>query len=291
MSDSTRPAPSRNGLAHANPSRCHHYKASSRRLPCPICGRTKDSDCRISDDLVLCAYGSTHRPPEGMRPGDTCKANDGAIWAFTGNDTTERWAVFKLNQPLNSTAKQPSLAKSRINRFAKLLKVQPEPPARWPNGQKLDYSNSQWIVVEARESEKSTYRPWHFDASGKARAGKGGNHWPLFHQEEAVALGVDKWITEAEGEKCTEWIRAGGFVAISQPGFDHCKEGIYHRYLTLKNAGIVGIRYLADNDKAGKVKGERCAAVAASVGLEFELIDALDIWPDIPQSDRNGSRF
>lgn len=293
MSDLTRPAPSQNGSAHAKPSRDHHYKASSKRLPCPICGRTKDSDCRISDDLILCAYGSTHHPPENLRPGDTCKAHDGTVWAFTGNDSTERWAIFKLDRPLNSAIKLPSPAKSSVDRFAGLPEAQPEPPAKWPNGQKLYYSGSQWIAVGARENEKSAYRPWHLDESGEARIGRGDSDWPLFHQEEAVALGSGKWITEAEGEKCTEWIRAGGFVAVSQPGFDHCEEGIRSRYLTLKNAGIVGIRYLADNDKTGKIKGERCAAVAASVGLGFQLIDAFDIWPDIPQKgsidDASGS--
>lgn len=283
MNDLTRPAPSQNGSAHPDHSMGRRYKASSRSLPCPICGRTKDSDCRISDDLILCAYGSTHHPPENLRRGDTCKAADGTTWAFTGNDTTERWAVFKLDRPLANAAPKVIQLRQPSNQLARLTDLGCQPPEHWPNGQKLCYSQHKWIVVERGENGRSIYKPWHLDSDRGPRNSKGDDHWPLFRQEEAITLGTGKWIAEMEGEKCVEWARAGGLVAISQPGFDHSEERIRERYHVLKSAGIIGIRYLADNDKTGKIKGERCQSAARSIGLGFQLVEASSVWPGIPE--------
>ena len=45
-------------------------KPSSKNYPCPICGRTHDGDCRISNDLVLYHHSSSHHPPNGVQPGE-----------------------------------------------------------------------------------------------------------------------------------------------------------------------------------------------------------------------------
>ena len=59
------------------------FKASGKGNPCPICGRTKDSDCRIGAEIVLCHHGSSHHPPKGLKPGDTHLGGDGQQWAYT----------------------------------------------------------------------------------------------------------------------------------------------------------------------------------------------------------------
>jgi hypothetical protein len=60
------------------------HTASSKPKPCPICSRTKDGDCRISPDLVICAYGNTHSPPSWMRLGEVIERN-GQAWAYTSD--------------------------------------------------------------------------------------------------------------------------------------------------------------------------------------------------------------
>lgn len=50
-------------------------QASSKAHPCPVCGRTKDGDCRSATDLILCHTGTD------LRPGDTITI-DGQRWAF-----------------------------------------------------------------------------------------------------------------------------------------------------------------------------------------------------------------
>jgi hypothetical protein len=64
--------------------------SSSRKNPCPICGRTKDGDCRINDDEVNCHRGATHHPPEGVESGNVVKGLDGQNWAYTGESEDHR---------------------------------------------------------------------------------------------------------------------------------------------------------------------------------------------------------
>jgi len=56
-------------------------RSSGRNNPCPICGRTKDGDCRWTDDVIFCHCGSTQSPSQSLRIGDTIALN-GAKWAL-----------------------------------------------------------------------------------------------------------------------------------------------------------------------------------------------------------------
>ena len=56
-------------------------RSSGRNNPCPSCGRTKDGDCRWTDDVIFCHCGSSHSPSQSLRIGDTIALN-GAKWAL-----------------------------------------------------------------------------------------------------------------------------------------------------------------------------------------------------------------
>lgn len=88
---------------------CGDLTPSSKRHPCPICGRQKDGDCRIGTDLVLCHHGSSHHPPEGLRPGDTTTGSDGQQWAFTGDSSDGRTATYVLHKPREGSHPPTSL--------------------------------------------------------------------------------------------------------------------------------------------------------------------------------------
>ena len=60
-------------------------KQSSRRNPCPVCGRNADGDCRFSEDLILCHQGTRFGPPQHLRPGDVIDVN-GSRWALIRTD-------------------------------------------------------------------------------------------------------------------------------------------------------------------------------------------------------------
>ena len=58
---------------------------SGKGRPCPVCNRQKNSSCSWGDDLILCFKGDSHRPPEGLKIGETIRIN-GEQWAFVADD-------------------------------------------------------------------------------------------------------------------------------------------------------------------------------------------------------------
>jgi hypothetical protein len=75
-------------------------QASSRKSPCPFCGRTKDADCRWKADVILCHQGTSHKPPSDLRRGDVINIA-GKSWALIRRDGgfDGAAAVFKPHNP------------------------------------------------------------------------------------------------------------------------------------------------------------------------------------------------
>ena len=72
------------------------FTASSVKNPCPVCGRTKDGDCRLTGDGTVFCH--THQTD---RKGDTRRGADGQEWACVGNTTDGAgWGIFKIHEPL-----------------------------------------------------------------------------------------------------------------------------------------------------------------------------------------------
>jgi hypothetical protein len=268
-----------------------NLKASGKGNPCPICGRSKDGDCRIGAEIVLCHHGSSHHPPEGLRPGDTLPGGDGQQWAFTGESNDSRAATFTMHKPrhpaarmmpLRSKGKTPETPVFETLRFACLPAPTPEPPDHLPHDLRITYSPTQTVVVVVG-SDGKRHIPHHTGADGREVKGAGPDPWPLWREAEALEHGPGRWLAEAEGEKCGAWLRAGGLVGVSQPGHDHKPASIEGRYRRLLEAGVAGVLYLADNDKTGERKAQRCAAAAAVVGLPLLVVPAVDVWPGLPE--------
>ena len=64
---------------------------SSKRNPCPVCGRDSDDKCRRSDELLSCYWGERFAPPAGLKLGQVLDI-EGRHWAvmnlsggFAGN--------------------------------------------------------------------------------------------------------------------------------------------------------------------------------------------------------------
>jgi len=70
------------------------FTYSSRRNPCPVCGRTKDSDCRWSGGLCHCRTYAK----EYLRVGEVVQGSDGQQWAYLGSSDGGRWAMFRPHQ-------------------------------------------------------------------------------------------------------------------------------------------------------------------------------------------------
>jgi hypothetical protein len=49
-------------------------KASSKKNPCPVCGRDADDKCRSNDESILCYSGDRFGPSANLRKGDSIQA-------------------------------------------------------------------------------------------------------------------------------------------------------------------------------------------------------------------------
>ena len=289
----TEPGPARatGEVRRMTQSQADGWTPSSRFNPCPVCGRDKDGDCRMSDALVLCHRGATFHPPDVRRRGDVVPGADGRQWAYTGDSSDGRQRVFKPHQarPGASASRKPAAAAPSepgpaAITLARLPQPGPVPPAHLSDGQRINYSADpeQWVSVKVEPHGEKKHYPWHIGDNGKPKCGKGHDPWPLWREADALKHGSGQWVTEAEGEKCAAWLMAGCAVAISQPGHAHTAGAIKCRYSRLQDAGVVGVVYVADNDITGEKKAQRCAAAAAAAGLQFLIVRAIEVWPGIP---------
>jgi len=60
-------------------------RTSSRRSPCPVCGRQKNSSCRWGEEVIYCFCGDTNHPPLQMQPGETLQVA-GEAWALVATN-------------------------------------------------------------------------------------------------------------------------------------------------------------------------------------------------------------
>jgi hypothetical protein len=265
---------------------------SSRRNPCPVCGRTKDGDCRVSSDglEVICHH------PKDHRPGEVVTGADDQTWAFTANTRDGRAGHFTLDKPRDGAQRFPRRSIQR--RQPEPARTQPaplpdRPPAlarmtpSQPGGSPYSYSDTQLVKrVPLPDGDKAFYG-FHLVA-GRWEKGAGPDPWPVFNLADTI--GAHGWILETEGEKCAEIALSEGVVTISQPGHARTIEQIVPRYQGLKAGGCPGVVYLADHDgpdrpvhqQEGRRRAENAAEAAAQAGLPMLVIPAIDLWPGIP---------
>jgi len=266
------------------------FESSSPAFPCPICGRDdKAGDCRISAGLVLCHHGSTFSPPS-LAVGATTLGNDGQTWAYTGEASDGRCAVFALDKPKPgawrtvTTGRAPSKPIQPIN-----LALLPEGADNVvtmgipgvPSGVIYDYSPFHRVQ---RTKEKQFYSHHRLSEDAPYETGKGEVPWPLYNQDAVVKYGPFNWALEVEGEKCCDIATSSGMVCFSQPGNKAlCSPSLLEeRYAYIHSAGLAGVVYIMDNDKEGESKGKACLAAATAAGLPMVALKAAEVWPGIP---------
>ena len=98
---------------------------SSKRNPCPVCARDKDSDCRWNDEVIFCHCGSSFAPPSHLKVGKTLIVN-GIEWALVKTDAghSGRAFVFKPHRPLEKSFNySPQLYKEQQNKKDELFRI------------------------------------------------------------------------------------------------------------------------------------------------------------------------
>jgi hypothetical protein len=260
---------------------------SGKKNPCPVCGRTKDRDCRTSPDgmEVICHH------PKDYRPGDVVRGlGDDQLWAFTKNTRDSRAGHFTLHKPRPGDTR-------RLISFNPPPAVAPEPPPkpaampdqaptlarlaepRQPTGSPYSYSATQRVNRAQLPDGGKRFFCQHL-VDGRWVDGSGPEPWFSFNHRDCAT--ADGWPLEVEGEKCAELAAAAGFLAISQPGHAHSVEQTRERYEALSLEGTPGVVYLADNDETGRTRAKQAIEAAALAGLPLLVIHAEELWPDLP---------
>lgn len=253
---------------------------SSKRNPCPICGRDKDGDCRSNTDgeQRLCHYGTTFAPPPNLKTGEVVNG-----WGFTKNSSDGRTAHFKLEKPADHRPRAsrkvvplrvaPALATTSTG--GDQIELARIPEARAPQGSPWIYGPHQRIERVDQASGK-LFIPQHC-AGGRWIKGAGPDPWPVF------GVTAPGWVLELEGEKCCEIALAAGVAAISQPGHAHKVEQVAERYRQLLKSDVKGVVFIADHDAEGQRRAAQAQQAAADVVLPLLVLPAVEIWPDLPE--------
>jgi RecA-family ATPase len=287
-----------------------NFSTSSKTNPCPVCGRTKDGDCRISRDgkMVLCHQNFDHT-----------KTQQPDLWHFDKPSSDGRCGVYVFKEKTESI--QPTPRKSRTQKKknqptpipggAKLLRLpapgqspQPEQlakdaPKRVPHNAvqtTYEYSPTQkvvryeWPDATNPKGRNKTYSQFHLDPDGKKVWTKGDAPWPAYRMDEVIEL--LKTVPDAEpiiilmpeGEHNVDIARSIGIAGLTLQGSEWSDREIQKMLEALRATGKnVSIAKLRDNDDTGIKKGKGVWLVARHIKFPFIVIDPRVIYPDIPE--------
>jgi hypothetical protein len=288
------------------------FSASSKTNPCPVCGRTKDTDCRISRDgkMVLCHQNFDH-----------AKTLQPDLWHFDKPTSDGRCGVYVFKEKEKTESIQPTARKLRAKKKenqptpiplgAKLLRLpapgkppRAERPTYIPPGvpdnaarTTYSYSSSQkvfryeWPDATNRKGHDKTYRQIHIDPNGKEIWNKGDARWLAYRIGEVIELlktvpdGEPIIILIVEGEPNVELARLHGIAALTLQGSEWNHPEIQIMLETLRATGKnVSIAILRDNDDTGIKKGQGVWLVARHIKFPCIVIDPRVIYPDIPEA-------
>lgn len=249
---------------------------SSKRNPCPICGRSKDGDCRTRHDLemVFCHRGKTLGPPERLKLGDVLSDAEGRQWAYSGESggDSRDGALFVIHRekadrglpacPPPPAAESIDTVKNDIPCKATTYKYR---------------EDLRVIRYDYQGDKKKDFQPQFF-FNERWNAGAGSEIWPFYG---SLGSENETSIIEVEGEKCVNVLRAQGIAAITHPGHQRNEASCRARYAGLAEAGIKTVHFIADNDAAGRKKAAGFLAAAQLARIEFCVIPAESIC-DVP---------
>ena len=286
-----------------------NFSTSSKTNPCPVCGRTKDTDCRISRDgkMVLCHQNFDHT-----------KTHQPDLWHFDKPSSDGRCGIYVFKEKTESI--QPTARKSRAKKKenqptpipsdAKLLRLpapgkppraeRPKyiPPGVPHNAARTTYSYSssqkvfryEWPDATNPKGHAKTYRQIHIDPNGKEIWNKGDAPWSAYRMDEVIELlktvpdSEPIIIPMPEGEHNVEIARSIGIAGLTLQGSEWSDRETLKMLEALRATGKnVSIGVLRDNDDTGTQKSKGVWLVARHIKFPCIVIDSRVIYPEIPE--------
>jgi putative DNA primase/helicase len=284
--------------------------SSSKSNPCPVCGRTKDGDCRISQDgkMVLCHQNFDHS-----------KTQQPDLWHFNGSTSDGRCGIYifkEESESIQPVARKPRAKKKEflpvpIPLDATLLRL--PAPGQSPQSEQLaedapkrirrdavqityEYSPTQkvvryqWPDTTKPKGRDKTFSQFHIDPDGKKVWTKGDAPWPAYRIDEVVELlktipdSEPVVIPMLEGEDNVEIARRIRLAALTLQGSNWSDPEIQKMLEALRATGKnVSIAVIGDNDNTGIKKGKSVWLVARHLQFPCLIIDPVAIDVDIPE--------
>jgi putative DNA primase/helicase len=284
---------------------------SSKSNPCPVCGRTKDGDCRISHDgkMVLCHQNFEHS-----------KTQQPDLWHFNGSTSDGRCGIYifkEESESIQPVARKPRAKKKEflpvaIPIGAKLLRL--PAPGKSPQPEQLakdapkrirrdavqityEYSPNQGVVryqwpdATNPKGYDKTFSQFHIDPDGKKVWTKGDARWPAYRIDEVIEVlktlpdGEPVVIPILEGEHNVEIARRIRLAAITLQGSNWSDPEIQKMLEALRATGKnVSTAVIHDNDDTGIKKGKGIGLVARHIQFPCLVIDPRAIDSDISEA-------
>ena len=176
------------------------FSTSSKTNPCPVCGRTKDKDCRISRDgkLVLCHQNFNHT-----------KTQQPDLWHFNGETSDARCGKYVFKEEASKPIRP---AQTRYWEYpdrngARLVRV-----VRVDDGKgKKDISQERW------DKDKKRWLPGYGKDGDKNQVARA--TIPVYRYAEVrKAIAKGEPIHIVEGEPCADLLWKLGLAATTNIG-------------------------------------------------------------------------
>ncbi len=255
-----------------NVSRSSKFTYSSRRNPCPVCGRTKDSDCRWNGELVHCHTLAKF----SLSIGEVVQGSDGQQWAYLGGSGNGTWALFKPHKEQRKNDWTPKPTSSTKRPTAPTPAVAPSTVAKTPRpkGEKNfiyhDADGRPVIRVTRVDDEHGKrFRQFRWE-NGEWIAGlteQVARQVRLYRIAEARALAEQSGhpIFLVEGESCVDRLMELGIPATtsiggagkwSKYGFPNYLEDLRSlRVILCPDADRIGLDHMLDVEKSLRAHG------------------------------------
>ncbi|WPF90508.1 VapE domain-containing protein (plasmid) [Cyanobacterium aponinum AL20118] len=109
--------------------------------------------------------------------------------------------------------------------------------------------------------------------------------FPLYH-EDKISFAKGKWLLIHEGEKACDYALSRSFISVSLCGsLANDDDYIKGKLLLIKELGVKGIVYFADNDDAGIKKAIKIRDKALEIGFPLVIVPISKILWDAKKGD------